>query len=90
MAERPISDAGRRDALYRLYRPNVPGGNLSSDVHARGQNEGIRRALIALGLEPNEDAVNRRFSAMDNQRWDEQEEALARHNAERKREAKHG
>lgn len=53
------------DTLLKLYRPNVQThGNYSADTWARGGNDTLRRAIVALGL-ATDDEVGVHFARLD-------------------------
>lgn len=67
------------DTLFRLYRPNVGGGNL--DAPARARNEGLREAALVLGLTTTEGWEKRRRE-IDNEAYERSERSIARLHAE--------
>lgn len=70
-----------QEAVEKLYR-QAGNGNFAGDVFKRGWNDGLKAALVALGLETKESA-EARFQKVDREREEKSLAALDRYNAER-------
>jgi hypothetical protein len=70
-----------RESIEKLYR-QAGNGNYRGDVFGRGWNDGLKAALVALGLETRESAETR-FQQLNREREEKSLAALDRYNAER-------
>lgn len=72
-----MNDEARLEKLLKIYHPNVPNGNFLGDAQKRGENEGIKKAIVALELASPE-KVDRLFRERDTADWAESEARMRR------------